>query len=121
MEKSKKAWKIGGYYFAGLATIYVLITLLGGFLGPFDVLIFCFGILPLLVRRRLFLIAYGFLGSFLFSYLGIACLIAQFRSFSYNTIMSYAMGYGLALSGLVASLLLIYSAVNHDKNNFRFI
>lgn len=121
MENNKKAWRYSAFYFAGLALANLLIALFSGVFGTLDVVLLCLGFLPLLIRRRLFLVAYGFLAAFIFLYLAIACLVSQVSPESGPTVFAYLTGYALSVSGLLAAMLLVYAGIGHDRKSFRLV
>lgn len=121
MKKSTNAWRIAAGYFAILGTVNFTATLFSG-IHTIDFVLLGLGILPLLIKRKWFMIGYGFLGAFIFGYVVIATLASQINPMATTPIHWLLAGYALLISGIAASLLLFYAGLQtDDKHSFSLL
>ena len=111
-QKLKAAKLVGSMYFLMLGLINFCATLFYSSIYLIDFIILLFGFLPLLVNRRLFFLSFGLLASFISLYMGFACLTFNINPEIHTSQASYNMGYLLAVSSFLSSLLLVYVGLN---------
>ncbi|MES2458426.1 MAG: hypothetical protein V4594_22905 [Bacteroidota bacterium] len=106
-----KAKLTGSLYFIALGFSNFGFTILNGHFRPLDVVILVLSALPLLVNKRLFTLLFGLIAGFMSVYIGIACLVFNFVKETGTSQTDFMMGYLLAFTCLLSSLLLVYAAL----------
>ena len=107
-RKLKTAKLVGSLYFLGLGLINFSATIFYSKIYLIDFIILSFGFLPLLVNRKLFFLIFGLLAGFISLYIGFACLSFNLNPEIHTSQTSYNMGYLLAVTSFLSSLLLVY-------------
>jgi hypothetical protein len=115
-QKLKTAKLVGSIYFLGLGLINFCATYYYAKIHLLDFIILSFGFLPLLINHRIFLLLFGLLAGFISLYMGFACLTFNLNPEIHTSQTSYNMGYLLAVTSFLSSLLLVYVGLNLTEN-----
>jgi hypothetical protein len=111
-QKIKTAKLVGSMYFIALGLINFCATFYYAKINLIDFIILSFGVLPLLINHRLFFLIFGLLAGFISLYMGFACLTFNLNPEIPTSQTSYNMGYLLAVTSFLSSLLLVYVGFN---------
>ncbi len=111
----KTAKLFGSMYFLALGLINFCATFFNAKINPIDFIILSFGLLPLLVNKKLFFLIFGLLGCFISLYMGFACLTFNLNPRIHTSQISYNMGYLFAVTFFFSSLLLVYVGLNWSE------
>lgn len=116
MEQNvKRAKLIGLSYFISLGVINFGATVFNGQFRVLDVIILLLTLTPLIVNTKGVYLSLGAFSACISLYMGFACLVMNIQPNTDTSQLAFMMGYLLAVSSFIASLLLIYTGLHFAK------
>lgn len=106
--KTEKLRLFGCIFFAvvGITNLFASIT--DNSFHTLDLIILIVSILPMLIRKKMFLLLYGIVSCFIALFIGYACLTFSLNPEVKTSLFTFFMGFLLSFLTLTASLALIY-------------
>ena len=120
--KIKRLRLFGSLFFALAGIVNFVASSIYVGIQTLDIVILIVSILPLLIRKKMFLLIFGLFACFISLYMGYACLTFSLNPKIQTSDLDFFMGFSLSFFLLIASLALIYVGLPFsDKKEFNLI